>query len=741
VLIFEAEPGKKPNRDEEKLIITAPRALPNADGVDNEVIQSLRTATSDTASLLKNVPGVNLQNGGGVSSIPVIQGMADDRLRIKVDGMDLISACANHMNPPLSYIDPTNVATATVFAGITPVSIGGDSIGSTIIVDSAPPEFATTDDILSKGEAGISYRDNGEAVSSNLKATFAGKNLSLSYSGSTTKAENYRAGDDFKAAGPAAKGRAYLAADEVGSTMYKSTNHSLILGLQQDNHLVELQMGLQDIPYQGWANQRMDMTLNDSSQANFSYEGQYDWGVLEGRVYREKTRHKMQFFEDKLFWYGPNMTAPETDGIPCETPLPGMNGCAGGMPMDTEGENTGLRLKANVSLSQQTLLRLGIESQDYSLDDWWEPSGKGMWPNTFWNINNGERDRLAIFTEWESTLDPQWLVQLGVRYEKVDMNTGEVQGYNAMMGYPAESAAFNAANREKNDNNVDITALARYQTDTFYSVEFGYARKTRSPNLYERYTWSTGGMVMRMINLAGDGNGYVGNLDLEPETAHTVSAKMEWNDASQQDWKFSVSPYYTYIDDYIDAGRCVSANMNCGPMNQMATDTFVYLQFINQSASIYGADLAGEFKISENTQHGNFTALAMLSYVRGENKTTDDNLYNIMPLNGKLTINHTRNNWSNNIEVELVKAKTRTSQVRNELETKGFGLLHIRSRYQWDSVSINFGIENILDKFYNHPLNGAYTGQGKTMSGTGVPWGIAVPGMGRNIYAGINMKF
>ena len=46
--------------------------------------------------------------------------------------MDLISHCGNHMNPPLSYIDPSSVASVKVHAGITPVSIGGDSIAGTI---------------------------------------------------------------------------------------------------------------------------------------------------------------------------------------------------------------------------------------------------------------------------------------------------------------------------------------------------------------------------------------------------------------------------------------------------------------------------------------------------------------------------------------------------------------------------------------------------------------------------------
>ena len=721
----------------------------NSSIIDAEELEALAPATSDTASLLSNTPGLNIQGSGGVSGLPVIHGLADDRLRIKVDGMDLISACGNHMNPALSYIDPTNVGRAAVFAGITPVSIGGDSIGGTILVDSADPEFAKDgEELLTKGEIGAFYRSNGNAQGVNLGATIANEELSLSYQGSTTKADDYKAGDDFKPAGPAAAGRDWLDGDEVGSTMYKSTNQSVSMAMRMDEHLVELKLGVQDIPYQGWPNQRMDMTGNDSDQVNLSYEGDYDWGFLEARVYHENTRHKMQFFDDKLFWYGSSTGVPTADGESC-TPSGGMTGCAAGMPMDTEGVNDGVVVKADIDLSATDLLRVGIETQQYRLDDWWDPSGKGMWPNTFWNINNGERDRLALFGEWESQWSSQWLTLFGVRGEQVSMNTGEVQGYNTTSAdYLAESTAFNAADRKKTDNNIDLTALARYTPEDTRTIEFGYARKTRSPNLYERYTWSTGGMAMRMINWAGDGNGYVGNLNLEPEVAHTVSATLDWHDAAQEKTELKVTPYYTYVDDYIDVIRCSSAvNTNCGVNpktgvdNQTVTDEFVYLQFDNQAASLRGVDISGHYPLSDDTEYGSFSATGLVNYVRGKNEDTGDNLYNIMPLNAKLAIVQRVTSWANTIELELVDAKTDVSQMRNEVQTSGYGLLHLRSSYEWKQLSVNFGIENLLDRFYNDPLGGVYLGQGKTMSGTDVPWGVPVPGMGRSIYVGANLKF
>ncbi len=53
----------------------------------------LRAQTSDTARLLEDFAGVSLYGAGGVSSLPSIHGMADDRIRIRVDGMDLIVHC------------------------------------------------------------------------------------------------------------------------------------------------------------------------------------------------------------------------------------------------------------------------------------------------------------------------------------------------------------------------------------------------------------------------------------------------------------------------------------------------------------------------------------------------------------------------------------------------------------------------------------------------------------------------
>ena len=162
-------------------------------------IASRSVSTSDTATVLGDIPGVSVYTNGGVSGLPTIHGFADDRLRIKVDGMDTIASCPNHMNSPLSYIDPSQISSAQVWTGVTPVSIGGDAIGGAIIVNSREPLFAAPGQgVVTKGSVGAFYRSNGDGWGGNLSATAATEHFSLSYDGAYAKSDNYFAGGDFE---------------------------------------------------------------------------------------------------------------------------------------------------------------------------------------------------------------------------------------------------------------------------------------------------------------------------------------------------------------------------------------------------------------------------------------------------------------------------------------------------------------------------------------------------------------
>ena len=94
--------------------------------------------------------------------------------------------------------------------------------------------------------------------------------------------------------------------------------------------------------------------------------------------------------------------------------------------------------------------------------------------------------------------------------------------------------------------------MARYDIDSQRSIEIGAAHKERTPSLYERYSWSTWSMASIMNNTVGDGNGYFGDPNLSPEKSNTLSVTFDWRGADDS-WGVTATPYYSHIDDYVDA--------------------------------------------------------------------------------------------------------------------------------------------------------------------------------------------
>lgn len=686
--------------------------------VRDKAENTIPSATADTAALLKDVPGIGLYTGGGASSLPVLRGLNDDRIKTLVDGMQITSACANHMNPPLSYIDAANVGKVDVIAGITPVSQGGDSIGGTIAIESAAPVFATPGEgSHSEGKLSTYYRSQGDAAGASISASIASEKTSLGYAGAVQHAASYRDGNG----------------DKVRSTQYETRNHALTLATRRENDELTIRFGHQDIPYQGYVNQYMDMTDNRSNSINVRYQWDLGWGNLDARAYWQDVKHKMDFFSSEK---------------------------TGTMPMQTHGKDIGYTLQMEIPRGDDTTWRFGHEFHRFALDDWWPPVAGSMMmePNTYENINDGRRERIGVFAELESRWSSQWTTVLGVRDDLVTTDTGDVRPYNNQepistgmgpmgmggmgmgMSNPdaAAAAAFNARSHSQRDNNIDLTALARYEPTRTAAYEFGYARKTRSPNLYERYSWGRGTMAMTMIGWFGDANAYVGDPDLKPETANTISATANWHDAAQQDWQLSITPYYTYVKDYIDVVEIGTFN----PLMAMQV-TRPQLQFANRDAQLYGFDASGQATLwrasTQSRNYGNGILKGTLGWTRGVQTGDDGNLYHIMPLNARISLEQSIDAWTNSIELQLVDRKSKVDPLRDEERTAGYALVNLGTAYQWQAARIDVGVTNLFNKFYYLPLGGVDYADWKAEGGMGQFNSVA--GVGRSVDVGLTLQY
>lgn len=771
--------------------------------VDQKQIRRELPPTEDTARLIRDVPGVSSYSAGAVSNLPAIHGMADDRINILVGGVQTTSACANHMNPPLSYLGPSNVESIEVYSGVMPVSRGGDAIGGTIIAEPKMPVFAPETSgalpsreraaglsrfpitalpqpgeirfgengaVLATGSVSSYFKGNYNGYSTNGQANVATRNWSILYNG------DYQRGNDFHAGGRG---------DKVLSTNFIAENHSATLAFKNNNQYLSLRGAYQNIPYQGFANQRMDMTKNQNYQFEGRFKGNLDTGAVDAKVYWNNVNHEMGFLQDKQ---------------PAD------------MPMATVGTDFGYSAKHETEFhkfARKETLRLGSEFHGFLLNDWWEPvvaswkpgttmnmgmmraympAMNMMGPQAFWNINNGRRNRLAHYAEWDAEWSDEWSSLVGVRNDTVWLSTGNVQPYNwqnpvpmtvcpinmmgvmqpcapsATMGMANPDAVaarnFNAQNRARTNINFDMTAMMRYQPNNMSKYEFGYSRKTRSPNLYELYAWAPGSMAASMNNWFGDANGYVGNLNLQPEVAHTVGLTAMYKDPKDGVWEARVNPYYSYIENYIDAARWNNFATPSTLANGLpSTYVFQTLQFQNYKAYIYGADLSGRYKVYDNPDYGRVDASIVASYTYGQNMEMGQTqncpyyntgcyaiantflkghtgLYHIMPFNTRLGLEHRLGGWFGGADLQIVAGKDVVSVPRNEQITNGYTLVNLRAGYEWTNLRFDLGVQNLANTLYSQPLGGFYF-SGYKASGIA----SAMPGMGRNVYVGVNAKF
>ncbi|MGZ5050218.1 MAG: TonB-dependent receptor [Methylobacter sp.] len=663
--------------------------------MSSDEIVAKQAQVVDTAKLLDDVPGVGFQAGGGVSSLPILHGLNDNRIKIDVNGMTVHSICPNHMNPALSYIDRTNIGNITVLQGVTPVSMGGDSIAGTISVESAKPVFAEPGkDILLSGKMSSFYRSNGDAFGGSIAAGIANEHVRLDYTGSDTQSRNYKDGN----------GRI------VHSSAYENQNHAASLAFEFDNHFLEFKGGQQHIPYQGFPTARMDLTNNDSIFGNVHYKGEFDWGNLDAKLYLENTSHTMD--------YEPDRRAPEP------------------MPMETRGRNHGYKLQAELPFGEQHKFRFGNEFHSSLINDFWPPTSplpSMMGPNTFFNLNNATRDRLGTFAEWEADWSTEWKSMLGLRYDHTVADTGSVQAYNNVTADSVQARAFNALDHQRTYDTFDLTALMQFRPNDWGQYVFGYARKNRAPSLHELYPWSISPMQMTMVGWFGDGNGYVGNMNLKPETAHNLSFTADFNDPKKDAWGVKITPYFSYVENFIDADRCTQC--------RQPSNGFYYLRMANHDARLWGIDVSGRADLYSDKTAGKFSTHSIMSYVNGR-RVDGGNLYHMMPFNLKLSLDHEKGGWKNALEMQFVDAKSDVQAIRNELKTPSYVLLNAKTGYQWKNLAIDVGLDNILDKQYYYPLSGAYIGDQNAMTlVSSRPNTNNLPGLGRSVYVGMTLTY
>jgi len=646
------------------------------------------TSAPDLADWLTSVPGANVNSNGPITGIAQYRGLYGDRVAASIDGHPVIGAGPNAMDTPLSYSTPLIVDSMTIYRGIAPVSAGINTLGGAVEVKMRKAETTNSEVTTVSGDLQAGYRSNNSAKTLSGVTNISAGDVAILLYGNSQTGDSMESGDGVDIS-PTNFDKVQFGGDiryskddnEIGlSYHYTDTNDSGTPALPMDIEYIESHR----------------VTLDGAFNLN-DWQGEWQLGYIDAD--HGMTNFLMRQNDDTASYRRNNATAETSD----------------------------FKVKLTKSFSFGELA-FGLDGYFASHDSIVTNPNNTMFEVV--NFNNVEDNRYGFFTQWQNQFD-QTKVQLGVRFKRAEADGGEVSSSMAMMSNTMGTLVsglqndFNDADHKVSDNNVDIALNTQTQLSTNVSLSAGVGVKNRAPSYQERYLWlpmeSTGGLA--------DGHTYIGDINLKSETAYQADLGLTY-----QDNKLMLAPhiFYQSIDDYIQGAPLGMADMSAAMLANMMSGDTDPLKFSNVDAKLYGFDLNGYYHINEQIELS-----TIISYVKGERRDIDDNLYRIAPLNGQINIRYSSDDWMVRTSLVMASKQDNVSTTNGEKETAGYGVVNIDAQYFVNNdLAIRVGVDNILDKNYQNHLGGY-----NRVKGVETPVMSRLPSEGVSAWAEITYSF
>ncbi|RFA25823.1 TonB-dependent copper receptor [Alkalilimnicola ehrlichii] len=111
------------------VVITAPGMI-DAGRIETDPKQPrLPLPAHDGGSYLKSIPGFTTSRKGGTSGDPELRGLGGSRLRLQLDGSEILGGCAGRMDPPTAYVYPESYDRIEIIKGPQSVRYGSSAAG------------------------------------------------------------------------------------------------------------------------------------------------------------------------------------------------------------------------------------------------------------------------------------------------------------------------------------------------------------------------------------------------------------------------------------------------------------------------------------------------------------------------------------------------------------------------------------------------------------------------------------
>lgn len=641
-------------------------------------LPALPISTPDIGDMVKRLPGANINNNGPLTNVAQYRGLFGDRVNVLIDGVRISQAGPNRMDTPLSYLPASRVADVALYRGIAPVSSGIETIGGTIMANSKKAEFGADEEAEFHGNVTAGYASNGNTRYGGITTSLANETHRFQIAGSVDR------GNDLDFDG-----------GDIDPSEHERDTIGINYGFQKLGHELELDIEHHDTGKTGTPALPMDIIFarGENYKINFSKDLN-NGSKISARLNYQDADHLMNNYELRT-----RAVARQRFAL-------------------TDVESHGYHFSY-----AQSGWKFGFDGDQAEHNaNIFNPNNAAFFVK---NYNDVERDRYSAFTEWAGQLNTDWKLETGVRLSRVETDAGTVGSSMMMPPLLILRDRFNNADRSQDDSLVDLMAIFTRKINDNLDIEFGLARKERAPSYQERYLW----LPLESTSGLADGNNYVGDIKLDPETAYQAELGFDWH---TQKAAFSPRIFYHRINDYIQGvtSADMTVNMLSAMMNPAAPTP---LKFSNVDAKLYGMD-ANWFVAINNVWQLDGT----VSYVRGKRRDTSDNLYRIAPLTARTMLSYVQTDWRVGYEAVTVAAQNSVSNENNEQKTGGYAVFNLSGNYQpSQNITLTAGVNNTFDRDYENHLGG----YNRISDNPDIAQGDRLSGLGRSVYAGVNINW
>ncbi|MBU2586785.1 MAG: TonB-dependent receptor [Alphaproteobacteria bacterium] len=640
---------------------------------------------ADAVAIAARTPGGALIGNGALSGQLSYRGLAGERVLGRVNGQRFATGGPNAMDPPLHYAPSILVDRIEIARGVPPVS-QGPALAGAVNAQLAEVEFTDSAAASPQARFASQYRSVDDSYAVGGIAGVANERWRFGVIASREE------GDDYEFPGGIAVG-----------TSFERNLYGAHAGFRAGPGELFVEYRRSETDPTGNPPFALDIVYFNTDFVQGGYRGQITNDLhLDIRLGHVAIRHLMD-----------NQTIRQPAASPAQAR-------ATFADADTSTAEASLRFGTTRSYVQ-----LGADAE---LTDKFvtitNPANAAFFIDSQPNVQS---ERLGAFAQWRDAVGDLEF-ELGARVDRTDQSAGIPQLGTAVPAGPRGLAtAFSAADRDNVETTFDGVLRAWLPLgDLMPRVTL--ARKTRVPSLLERFGWLP---TEASFGLA-DGNIYVGNLDLEPETAWVAEVGFDLETDM-----FSLRPtvFYRRVDNFVQG---VPADGTVGVIDSpvemiaaMSGDT-TPLRFDNVDAELYGADL--DFSIRPINQ---IEISGTASFVRGKRRDIDDDLYRIAPPNMRLSAVWQQDRLSFGAELFAAASQDRVSLSNDEETSESYAVVGLFGRYRvTDGIAIEAGVENLFDEEYQPHLSGR-----SRVGLSDVPVGERLPGAGRGGWVRLVTRF